>query len=533
MPRRLSATVALVCGLALLPALPAFASSAAGSFATGSSAIGSSTATRAATSAEGNRTERTYAASTQNIANPERGFYHHTETHFRADGSGYEALDPATLRGWREREHVTQILRVFYLEKFAGTDTIDQAYLSRVGADFATARSAGVKVIVRFAYAQPKDDWPYQPPYGDAPKERVLRHVAQLTPVLRANADVIATVQAGFIGLWGEGYYTDHFVADPLHPENVTPQDWANRREVFLALLRALPTTRTVQVRTMLMKQKTVDRPTGKEGALTPAEAYSGTPVARIGHHNDCFLASPDDFGTFLSDPITLDQEYLAQDSRFVPVGGETCNVDPPRSEWPSAEAEMARYHYSYLNSDYNKDVLGSWGANLEEARQRLGYRLRLATGSFADGVRPGRSFTVKLGLRNDGFAAPYNPRSVRLILTGEHRSYEVPLAVDPRRWEPGTSIEVNARVCAGLPPGRYALSLDLPAPEARLRSQALLPGTDTSYHAAYAIQLANTDVWNSRTGYNDLGQSVVVGRDQSPSASCAGGLRPRPLPKR
>ncbi|MET9018597.1 DUF4832 domain-containing protein [Actinopolymorpha sp. NPDC004070] len=523
MPRRLSATVALVCGLALLPALPvlpAFAGSD-GALRTGRS------------SGEGHRTERTYTPSSENIANPERGFYHHTETHVRADGSGYEPLNPVTLLRWRENEHVTQILRVFYLEKFAGTDTIDPAYLSRVRADFATARAAGIKVIVRFAYAQPKDDWPYQPPYGDAPKDRVLAHIAQLAPVLRANADVIATVQAGFIGLWGEGYYTDYFVADPLHPENVTPQDWANRREVFLALLRALPHTRAIQVRTMQMKQKTVDRPTGGEGALTPEEAFSGTPVARIGHHNDCFLASPDDFGTFLSDPITLDQEYLAQDSRFVPVGGETCNVDPPRSEWPSAVAEMERYHYDYLNSDYNRDVLGSWGANIEEARRRLGYRLRLTTGDFADGVRPGHSFTVNLSLRNDGFAAPYNPRSARLVLTGSHRSYEVRLPVDPRRWEPGTPIEVNTRICASLPPGRYALSLDLPAPERRLQSQALLPGTDTSYHAAYAIQLANTGVWDSRTGYNDLGQSVVVGRDQAPSTSCTGGLRPRPLPMR
>src|SRR5690242_16708493 len=97
---------------------------------------------------------RTYPASDAVIANQERGFYHHTETHYRADGSGYVPLDAAQLRGFRTQESVTQILRVFYLEKFAGTDRLDPAYLALVRADFRTARVAGVKVIVRFAYAQ-------------------------------------------------------------------------------------------------------------------------------------------------------------------------------------------------------------------------------------------------------------------------------------------------------------------------------------------------------------------------------------------
>jgi len=492
------------------------------------------TPTEGGVSATADVTTRTYASSSANLANPERGFYHHTETHYRADGSGYVPLDAVRLRAWREEEKITQILRVFYLEKFVDTDRIDPGYLDLLRADFATARAAGVKVIVRFAYAQPKDDWPYQPPYGDAPKERVLRHIEQLAPVLRENADVIATVQAGFIGLWGEGYYTDHFVADPHDPGTVTDQDWANRREVFLALLDALPATRTIQVRTMQMKQKTLGRSTGVDGALTAAEAYTDTPVARIGHHNDCFLASPDDFGTFLSDPITLDQEYLAAETRFVPMGGETCNVNPPRSEWPTASAEMARYHYSYLNIDYHRGVLASWGDNIAEAQRRLGYRLRLIDGTFTDTVRPGRAFAIDLRLHNEGWAAPYNPRDVEIVLRGESRSYVVPVDADPRRWAPGTTSALSIRACATLPPGRYDVLLNLPAPEKRLRSQDTRPGTNESYNAAYAIQLANEGVWEGRTGYNDLGHTLVVDPHAAATPRCGAGTvtpRPQPLP--
>jgi hypothetical protein len=505
--KKLLAVPALLCGVALAGASIA------------------PTATAAQESAD-NRVVRTYEPSDADIANPERGFYHHTETHYRADGSGYEPLDRAELARWRQDEQITQILRVVYLEKFATVDRLDRTWLDLLRADFATARDAGVKVIVRFAYAQPKDEWPYQPPYGDAPKARVLKHIAQLTPVLRANADVIATVQSGFVGLWGEGYYTDHFVADPTDPGTVTAQDWANRRDVFLALLRALPADRTTQVRTMMMKQKALGRPSGVEGALTADEAYGRSPVARIGHHNDCFLASPDDFGTFLSDPITLDQEYLGEETAFVPMGGETCTVNPPRSEWPSAAAELARYHYSYLNTDYNRDVLGSWGeAGIEEAKRRLGYRLALTEGSFTEGVRPGRAFTVNLEVRNDGWAAPYNRRDVKLVLEGASKSYTVPLRADPRQWAAGETTDLAVRACAAVPPGEYRLMLDLPAPESRLRSTAPLPGVPgMTYHSAYAIQLANTGVWDASTGTNDLGHTLVVGRDQPSTGPCAAG---------
>ncbi|BDZ49795.1 hypothetical protein GCM10025867_20360 [Frondihabitans sucicola] len=269
-----------------------------------------------------------YTASDAVIANPARGFYHSTETHYLKDGTGYEPLDLKTLQGYR-KEGVTQILREFWMEKFVDQKRLDPAWLKLVQKDFDTARKAGVSVIVRFAYVQ-GGDFPYNPPYGDADVSTVLSHIAQLTPILRRNADVIAVLQEGFIGLWGEGYYTDHFAADPSDPGTLTDTDWANRNKVVAAELAALPASRQIQVRTMQMKQKAVGVTSGTSGALTPTQAHNGSAKSRIGHHNDCFLAAPDDFGTFLTDPLSLDQDYLAADSRYVAVGGETCNVDAP-----------------------------------------------------------------------------------------------------------------------------------------------------------------------------------------------------------
>jgi hypothetical protein len=439
----------------------------------------------------------TYAASDAVIPNPARGFYHSTETHYLKDGSGYEPLDLASLRAFRN-EGVTQILREFWMEKFVDQKKLDPKWLKLVQKDYDTARKAGVSVITRFAYVQ-GGDFPYNPPYGDADVDTVLAHIKQLTPILRKNADVLPVLQEGFIGLWGEGYYTDHFAADPANPGVLTDTDWANRNRVAAAELKALPTSRGIQVRTMQMKQKAVRVPSGTEGALTPAEAHDGSAKSRIGHHNDCFLAAPDDWGTFLTDPLSLDQDYLAADSRYVAVGGETCNVDAPRSEFPSAAAEMAKYHYSYLNRDYHPDVLASWGeAGLTETSKKLGYRFVMKSSTVTAATK-GHTPKVSVKVANEGWSAPYNSRPVKLVLTSKNRTITVPIKADADTWQPGKTVTVSAAL-KHVPRGTYSVALALPAPEKTIDG-----------NSNYAIQTANVGTWNARAGVNDLKQKVTV----------------------
>lgn len=453
-----------------------------------------------------------YAEDPSVIANPARGWYHHTETHSYPDGSGWTPLDRGELTALRARG-VTQILRVVYLERYVGAD-LDPVVLAALDADFAVARAAGVTVILRFAYAQ-GGGAPPVPPYGDAPVERVLAHISQLTPLLRANTDVIAALQQGFIGLWGEGYYTDHFVADPADPSVVTDADWAKRTRVVEALLAALPADRAVQVRTMLAKQRALNRPSGTAGALSAAEAWGGSNAARIGHHNDCFLASPDDFGTFQSDPLTLDQDYLAQETKYLPMGGETCAVNAPRSSWPSAAAELQRYHFSFLNEDYNRDVLQSWGQDgIDAVSRRLGYRLVLESSRVVDGP----AAMVSITLRNDGWAAPYNPRPVRIVLSGPQRDITVPVPVDARTWAAGQRVTLDVPL-GTVPPGDYRVSLALPAAEPSVAADS-----------RFAIRLANLGTWDASTGRNDLGQVVRVGA-ATPAPSAPGGPSVSPAP--
>jgi hypothetical protein len=255
-----------------------------------------------------------------------------------------------------------------------------------------------------------------------------------------------------------------------------------------------------IQVRTPYMKQRTYGVPTGTAGALDAAHAYDGSPVARIGHHNDCFLASPDDFGTYLSDPLELDKDFVAQDSNYLPQGGETCAVNSPRSDWPSASEEMARMHFSFLNTDYNQDVLSTWGDGITTAKKQLGYRFSLVKGTFTGSARPRGNVSVNLDIRNSGWAAPYNPRKVELIFQGAKHSYKVTLPVDPRRWAPGTTTSLALQVRAPAVPGHYRLLLNVSDASQRLQG-----------NPAYSVRFANTGTWQPATGYNDLSEVVSV----------------------
>jgi hypothetical protein len=372
---------------------------------------------------------------------------------------------------------------VFYLAEFTNSP-IGFAALTQLQQQFDTVRAASLKMILRFAYTESTDG-------ADAPKDRVLAHLDQLAPYLQANSDVIDVMQAGFIGAWGEWYYTRNFG----NGGNVTPTDWANRKAVTDKLLSVLPATRMVQLRTPKFK-----RTMYSTAALPPSQAHNGTALARLGHHNDCFLASPDDFGTY-EDPA-VEYPYLEAETTYLAMGGETCALNPPRSSCPTAVDELSGFHWSYLNTDYNPDVIAGWGSGgcVPEITRRLGYRFALQTGTYPASASPGGALPVSITVRNDGFAAPTNPRGVALILrnTATGAYYWFTLDADPRKWTGTTTLTQTVTLPADIPAGSYALLLTLPDPQLS--------------DPAYAIHLANENVWEPGTGWNNLLHTVTVG---------------------
>ncbi|CAF1108593.1 unnamed protein product [Brachionus calyciflorus] len=82
-----------------------------------------------------------------------------------------------------------------------------------------------------------------------------------------------------------------------------------------------------LQIRTPFYKRNLFSNP----NAITSSEAYiTSNPRSRVGHHNDCFLASSDDYGTY--EDISVEYPFLSSETLYLPMGGETCNPNPPRS---------------------------------------------------------------------------------------------------------------------------------------------------------------------------------------------------------
>jgi hypothetical protein len=423
------------------------------------------------------------------VPNPERGFYHHTQTHTPSQGetaADYRLLvSEPMLQSYREDEGITLIHRMFYLNDFV-TGTISTAYMEKMQADFDTVRAVGLKAIVRFAYTDAQH-------LCDAPKGWILTHTEQLRPVLEANSDVIAVMQAGFIGAWGEWWHSCHFTPDG---------DWGDRRDVVFSILDVLPNTRMTQLRTPRYKQIIFSSTL----PVSPSEAHSGTGLARTGHHNDCFVSSASDYGTYIDPPT--EYPYLHEDTKYVVMGGETCITDssgsPDRWECYTATEELEQFHWSFLNIDWYTPTLQLWrdGGCFPEIEQRLGYRLALLHGTYDNQVMAGGDFHLNLQLVNEGYAAPFNPRVVELVLrhtSGLTHTFELP--DDPRFWLPGETHAISHKIGIplSLPAGSYELLLNLPDPEHRLR-----------HRPEYAIRLAGS-MWEASTGYNKLNHIVTV----------------------
>jgi hypothetical protein len=425
-----------------------------------------------------------YAGSSAAIANPERGFYKHTETH----STGYYPLNQSALIGYRTNQNITLILRVFYLENFISSP-ISSSYLTNMQQDFAKLRAAGLKCVIRFAYSDDNDNGLPQ----DASKDQVLAHIEQLKPILRANSDVIAVAQAGFVGAWGEWYYTTHFGMNP------TATDYQNRRSVVQALLNALP-GRMVQIRTPGLKMNTFNSNT----PLNASQAYSEAELARVAHHNDCFLASSSDYGTYTN--ISVQYPYLQEETKYLAMGGETCAVNLPRSGCQTAMEEMVKFHWSYLNLDYHASVISGFQNNncFPEIQNRLGYRFAMISGTFSQTAQVGASLPVTLKIQNQGFATPYNKRTAYLVWrnTVTDLEYRTPIQTDPRLWSAGSvqTISENLPVPANMSPGAYKLYLALPD-----------SNQDLAARPEYSIRMANTNTWDAAKGYNDLQYTVNV----------------------
>ena len=435
----------------------------------------------------------TFSPSAEDFPNPERGFY-------RAGGSDLARTDRAFFdRVFARGDRL--VYAKLDLSRFR-TTPIAGSYLAQLDRGFAAARAAGVKLIVRAVYNYPQGETGYQSAQ-DAALPVVLGHLRQLKPLFARNADVIAFVQAGFIGAWGEWHSSSNGLTTP-----------AMRARIRDAILDAVPADRFVQFR----YPPDLDAWTAPQ---MPSIAQTLAGGLRTGFHNDCFLASQTDVGTFPEEPVAREklQARMAALTALAPFGGETCNPadDPgaiPRTDCSDIRREGARYHLTYLNADYYRRLFHDrWTAQgcMGEVTRRIGYRLVLTRASAPRRARRGNPLEVDIAISNEGWARPTNARAVEIVLKrrGDGRIYRLGDAqADPRGWMPGvaTRVPVHVALPADMAKGTYDIALALP------------DASDTLAHdPRYALRFANADHaarrqrWDAAIGAFHLGIDVTI----------------------
>jgi hypothetical protein len=476
-----------------------------------------------------------YTESAEDFPNPERGFYRYSQVH----SSNYKVLNEAELKGYRTSQSIQnanyKVISTLVFRYYILDDVINQAisasFLINIKKDFDAARAAGVKIIPRFVYttnakAGNCPEGFICPAYGDAPKSIILNHIAQLKSVLHENADVIACVQLGFIGTWGEQYYTDFFgdaSSNGSQGNKLTDNNWKDRIEVVKAMLDAVPADRMIQLRYPQIKQRYLYGINSQinSAPLIDSKAFNETDIARLGYHNDCFMASSNDFGTYedygnSSTPRTADgsvitafKNYVQEDSKFVVVGGETCSDGfSPASDCEPVgkiQSELAAVHYSFINAHYNTAVNNDWqdGGCMDKIKRNLGYRFVLQNAILPKNAAKGSELSIVLTVKNAGYASPYNKRPAKLLLrntkTKDLRSFD--MNTDVRRWFSGINkVTETIKLPIDFPSGDYEMLLNLPDAYASIKDRP-----------EFCIRFANNDVWEATTGYNKLNHVLKV----------------------
>jgi Domain of unknown function (DUF4832)/Domain of unknown function (DUF4874) len=408
--------------------------------------------------------------STTYFKNPERGVRDGSETLFR---------------------------KYIELGDYRNTDILPQSVFNTVSGHCNDARSKGMKIIPRFRY--------YLESGTDAPLARILKHIDQLGPVLRANSDVIVFLEAGFIGAWGEWHHWNSSDVNKL-------DNTESRRAILFKLLDVMPKDRMVVIRYNSHKRQIF----GTNEPLGPDSAFSGSHRARTGAKNDCFRATIDDEGTYRQPPYTESIEsqkvFLSLDNRYVPQEGESCGSSK-YSECDSALHDLKRMHYDALQITSFKSQWSSGGC-LNKILMNFGHRMALKKAEIPDSVFPGSHLVGSLSIINRGFGKLFNPRGCEFIFknikTGAVK--QVDIGIDPRRFCMTDSVEkfpFNISLPPDLAEGSYSLYLNLPDTASRLKARK-----------EYAVRLANVNIWDDATGYNNLKHTIVVSKNMKPVAT-------------
>ncbi|MFZ7121850.1 MAG: DUF4832 domain-containing protein [Eubacteriaceae bacterium] len=440
-----------------------------------------------------------YSESTNTIINPERGWYlihtYMVNNDSDAGKTSYNNFKDAYNSG------DSLVLLMFNLQKYRNGDITNEG-LTYINNVLQSVRSAGSKAILRFVY-----DWD-----GNGIESEpddisiIMNHMEQLKTSFNTYEDIIYLVQGIFVGSYGE-----------MHSSRYLDED--SVAKLMNKLLECTSEDTKLSVRTPAYWRLLCSRE-------DPISSLTELPGARIGLYNDGLCSSDSDLGTYwdgtggenrnyASSWLRLEElNFQSELCEFVPNGGEIA-IESEYNDLENIEKEFPLLHISYLNRDYNRDVLEKWkistysseidgdpydGVNgYKYVQDHLGYRFVLRDVSISKRIFLNMPSTLEIQIENTGFANMYYPKNISVLFKGISSGNEItiPIDADIRTWQSGNITK---------------LSISIPTKELKDSTYEIyLKIADVNEDV---IQLANSNI------YNDVLEANFVGEIQIQSFS-------------
>ena len=279
--------------------------------------------------------------------------------------------------------------------------------------------------IVRFLYDWNGENQVYEPKNIRV----ILDHMKQLKGIMNEYADHIFTLQGLFIGNCGEMNNTQYIDEESL-------------QTLASTLLSVCDNDMYLSVRTPMQWREIAQKEDSSDQLVY---------TKRLGLFNDGMLGNEFDYGTYgtqskleagVNQKWTREEELDFQDElcRTVPNGGEVI-IDNAYNDLDHAIADFNRMHITYLNEDYDRNVLEKWSNSvvhtddcydgmdgLSYMKARLGYRFvlrecRMQQDFWKDTLH------VELDVSNSGFAPIYKACEACFVFvpqSSEGKTYSV-----------------------------------------------------------------------------------------------------------
>lgn len=311
---------------------------------------------------------------------------------------------------------------------------ITQAGLSNIRSLFEALKTIDKQLIVRFVYDREGHGMEYEPESMDI----ILGHMRQLEPVLRSCSGQIFVLQGLFTGSWGEMNGTRYTASGDLRS---------------LASQLAVVTDDSTYLAVRTPRQRRIIVESQEKLAQRMPEYVSLE--RRLGLFNDGMLGNESDYGTYGTEIHKDDadlgkawtrEEELSYQNRIcgrVPNGGEVITPNY-YNDFENAIEDLAAMHVTYLNREYDGDVLKKWENavyggegcfkgmdGLSYIERHLGYRLLITDVEFTGGSFWENSLTTNITIKNVGFAPLYREVSARLIFSGAENGRTITYPID------------------------------------------------------------------------------------------------------